>query len=244
VAFSLTNTPPVITLTPTTLPNGVKTVAYPATTLTAAGAGSTPPFAFAVTNGALPPGLTLDATTGILSGTPSMTGTFSFTVTATDVNGFTGSQPYTVTVLAAPLVGVTIVPAGGGSLTIRVGETVQLTAVATFADGSMQDVTAQAQWSATAPVVASVSGSGMVTGKTPGTAPMVATFDGMQGTAPVTVTPPILTGVQPAPAPASRPGAVSVPGTAPAPSVAPVPGSRSGSGTGSGGGTPPLLPSR
>jgi hypothetical protein len=45
--------------------------------------GGTPPYTFAVTSGALPPGLTLSAG-GRISGTPTKAGNFSFTVTVAD----------------------------------------------------------------------------------------------------------------------------------------------------------------
>lgn len=65
------------------------------TTLTQTGALGTPNFA--ITAGALPPGLTL-AASGTISGTPTATGTFNFTATASDKSGCTGSQSYSITV--------------------------------------------------------------------------------------------------------------------------------------------------
>src|SRR5262249_11705115 len=70
--------------------------------------GGVGPYTFAVTGGALPPGLALDAS-GLLSGTPTQAGTFSFTVQATDSSPapgpFVGTRDYTLTVASvAPLV--------------------------------------------------------------------------------------------------------------------------------------------
>jgi hypothetical protein len=59
--------------------------------------GGTPPHTFNVTAGATPPGLTLSPA-GVLSGVPASEGAFSFTVTATDANGFQGSRAYTLAV--------------------------------------------------------------------------------------------------------------------------------------------------
>jgi hypothetical protein len=46
--------------------------------------GGTGAVTYAVTNGALPAGLTLDPSTGAITGTPSVSGAYSFTITATD----------------------------------------------------------------------------------------------------------------------------------------------------------------
>jgi hypothetical protein len=55
---------------------------------------------FALTSGSLPPGLTLNDSTGVLSGTPTKAGTYTFTITATDteIPGETGSEQYTLTI--------------------------------------------------------------------------------------------------------------------------------------------------
>ena len=84
-----------IVVSPAILPAAQVGVSY-AQTLTASGGAA--PYGWAVTSGALPAGLALDGATGVLSGTPTQVGAPSFTVTATDSRGCTGSRPYTLTV--------------------------------------------------------------------------------------------------------------------------------------------------
>ena len=62
--------------------------------------GGTAPFTFAVTTGTLPAGLTLDPATGLISGTPTAVGSSPFTVTATDADGLTAAQAYTLAINA------------------------------------------------------------------------------------------------------------------------------------------------
>jgi large repetitive protein len=50
-------------------------------------AGGTPGYSYALTQGSLPPGMTLNPTSGIISGAPTQSGTFSFTAQATDSTG-------------------------------------------------------------------------------------------------------------------------------------------------------------
>ena len=146
-------------------------------------------------------------------------------------------QAYSVTVTAAPLVSIAIAP---NPTTLKVGQVQQFTATGTYADSSTVDLTSQVTWSSDAPNIISVDTTDKGTGKTAGTAHITATQGAVSGQTTVTVTPPVLTGVQPAPAPASRPGGAGVGGTAtPAPAPAPVP---SGS-PASGGGAPVAAPS-
>jgi hypothetical protein len=92
-------------LSPAALPDGTYGSAYTSQPLavTEAPGGAGGPYTFAVTARALPAGLSLDGTAGTLSGTPTATGVFTFTVTATDSAGFTGSQRYTLTIDKAAL---------------------------------------------------------------------------------------------------------------------------------------------
>ena len=88
-AYTLTVGVATVTLTPATLPVPQVNVAY---SQTLGASGGTAPYQFTVASGTLPPGLSLNATTGVLSGRPTTAGSFSATIQATDSS--TGSGPY------------------------------------------------------------------------------------------------------------------------------------------------------
>jgi hypothetical protein len=91
-AYSLTVNAPTIVVTPTTIPGATRGFAFSRTFSATGGVGT---YSYSVSAGALPAGTTLTAA-GVLSGTPTVTGTFNFTVRATDQS--TGSGPYSGTV--------------------------------------------------------------------------------------------------------------------------------------------------
>lgn len=112
-AYALVVSAPTISIAPTTLPTLTRNAVY-SQTLTAA--GGTAPYSYAVTSGAVPAGVTLSPT-GVLSGTPSATGAYAFTVTATDSSSgsgpYTGSRAYSGTVQQdTPVIGPATLPAG------------------------------------------------------------------------------------------------------------------------------------
>ena len=84
--------------------------------------GGAAPVTFSSAGDPLPPGLTLNATTGVLAGTPAQAGTFQFTITATDANGCTGSQTFSV-VINPSCPAITLSPAAGALPAGRVGAT-------------------------------------------------------------------------------------------------------------------------
>ncbi len=102
-ALSILNTP--ITLLPATLPNGSTGIGYGQALTTNSGAA---PFVFLVTSGSLAPGLSLSSG-GVISGTPTTTGTFAFSVGVTDVNDCVGSRAYNLTIDCGPM---TVRPVG------------------------------------------------------------------------------------------------------------------------------------
>ncbi|MBI1763989.1 MAG: putative Ig domain-containing protein [Acidobacteria bacterium] len=84
-----------IVINPATLPSGQVGAAYNQPLTQTSGAGTV---TWSVSAGALPNGLTLNAATGVLAGTPTTGGSFTFTVKVTDANGCMGTRQYTVIV--------------------------------------------------------------------------------------------------------------------------------------------------
>ncbi len=80
----------------TSFPNGAAGTVYPTQTLSTG--GGQPPYRWSVSAGALPPGLTLDGVFGRISGTPTVNGTYPFTLTVTDNAGSTASAMLSITV--------------------------------------------------------------------------------------------------------------------------------------------------
>jgi hypothetical protein len=64
--------------------------------------GGTSPYSFAIIGGALPPGLSLNTSTGVISGTPLSGGTFTYTAQVTDAAAGT-AQVTCSTTIAAPV---------------------------------------------------------------------------------------------------------------------------------------------
>jgi Bacterial Ig-like domain/Putative Ig domain/Bacterial Ig domain len=94
VSFSTVGCP-AMTVTPSTLATAIAGTAYAPVQFTQSGGVGT--ITWSVSAGSLPDGLTLSAS-GQLAGTPNVTGTFTFTVHAADVNGCGGEVTVTLTV--------------------------------------------------------------------------------------------------------------------------------------------------
>ncbi len=86
-------------ITTTSLPYGIVKTYYQAT-LTAT--GGTPPYNWSFSN-SLPPGLTFAANTGLISGTPTQSGSFTFNVQVTDNAGITASKELSIYIVSCPV---------------------------------------------------------------------------------------------------------------------------------------------
>ncbi|OLP52322.1 beta strand repeat-containing protein [Allorhizobium taibaishanense] len=108
-SYTLAVSGPVMTLPATVLADAVTGQSYSAVINPAT--GGTAPYSYAVSAGALPSGITVNSVDGSLSGTPTVAGTFGFTITATDSTSGTTSQASRNYSLSVGLPSISISPA-------------------------------------------------------------------------------------------------------------------------------------
>ena len=89
---TINSAPQVVT---TSLPAGTAGTSYSATL---AATGGTTPYRWSTSSGSLPAGLSLNANTGAITGTPTVAGTSNFTVQVSDANNLTATQPLSIVV--------------------------------------------------------------------------------------------------------------------------------------------------
>jgi hypothetical protein len=102
----------------------------------------------------------------------------------------TGSA--TLTVSAPSLLALTVTPP---SASIPLGTVQQFSAVATFTDGSSQNVTGQVNWASSNGTVATINGNGLATSVATGTAAFSANLGALTASANLSVTKPVLTAI-------------------------------------------------
>ena len=153
-SYSLTIAAPVISLSPVSLPVGNQNVAY---TTTLAAAGGTAPYTYSLSGGPLPAGMSFTSN-GFLAGTPTASGTFNFTITATDASTGTGpyskSNNYSLVVNSLPTLTLSPLPVstyGDADLTLSASSTnpgpaitytSMNTAIATIVNGNQVHIVA------------------------------------------------------------------------------------------------------
>src|SRR6202161_4962658 len=82
--FTVTiNPPPPLSITSTAMANGFTGTAYGSSI---ASSGGVPPLTWFVPPGTLPPGLELNTSSGLISGTPTTSGVFTFFPTVSDLS--------------------------------------------------------------------------------------------------------------------------------------------------------------
>jgi len=86
-----------VTILTTSLPNGIIDQPY---NETISFSGGVAPYTWSIDSGSLPPGLGLND--NVISGTPTSTGTYNFTVKVVDNNNDSDTQPLTIQVLSDP----------------------------------------------------------------------------------------------------------------------------------------------
>ena len=124
--------PPVIATTD--LPGGIAGTSY-SQNLTATG---NTPMTWSVAGGSLPDGLTLNSTSGAITGLPTKSGSFSFTVKATNSAG-SDTKPLTIGVKAAATIATTNLPSGtvGAAYSHGLAATGDAPIIWTFESGSL-----------------------------------------------------------------------------------------------------------
>jgi 6-phosphogluconolactonase (cycloisomerase 2 family) len=175
-----------LVVTPPTLtsPSQLHGTAGAAFSQTLTGGGGHGPFSWAITSGSLPAGLQLNATTGAITGTPSATGTTSFTVKLTD-QSLPTAQTATATISIAidPAIVPAVYVANGGNGTVTsyaTGSAGNLSPLTTFGrTGFGLNAPAGVTIAPSGRVYVVNSGNGSVTSYAPGrAAPFVTSLAG------------------------------------------------------------------
>ncbi len=168
----------------TSLPDGVQDVSY--STALAAQGGVTP-YTWSITSGLLPTGLSLNSSTGIISGTPAATGTFTVIIQTADSGSpqqmATRALTFSVSTQTI-LSSMTVTPANP---TIAIGDSQQFTATGSYNDGTSQDLTSQVTWASTYTAVSTINSTGLSRGVSAGSSTITAMLNGVTGSTSLTV---------------------------------------------------------
>ncbi|MEW6128144.1 MAG: putative Ig domain-containing protein [Acidobacteriota bacterium] len=120
--------PASLTITTTSVPAGTVNTAY---STTFAATGGVTPYSWSVVSGALPNGLQLNSATGVLNGTPTTTGSYTFTVQVSDAQTppATNAKQFSLVVNAPPVatLNITTTSLPNGKIAVAYQQTLQAT---------------------------------------------------------------------------------------------------------------------
>jgi hypothetical protein len=108
-ALSITVNAEVLNITTTSLPDGTVSVSY---SETVSASGGVTPYTWSIDSGSLPSGLSLNSSTGVISGTPTGAGTSDFTIKVTDDESTTDTQALSIDVYADLTITTSSLPNG------------------------------------------------------------------------------------------------------------------------------------
>jgi len=157
---------------PESIPSAAKVGQYYYIELEAIGA--TGSITYAITDGELPIGVELDSETGIIAGAPQFSGTYNFTISATDSAAVTVSMEYSLEVAEPVLLSLSSVPSSVKLTAIGIKQELMITAE--FENYLTRDVTINAQYSSGNESVATVDAKGVVTAVASGDTIIMVTY--------------------------------------------------------------------
>ena len=103
---NLTVQAPPLTITTQSLPGGILNVSYSATL---SAVGGTSPYTWSISSGSLPAGLSLNTSTGVISGSPTVGGAFNFIAQATDSSNTAQTATRALSIAAGPAAPILII---------------------------------------------------------------------------------------------------------------------------------------
>jgi len=125
------------------------------------------------------------ATAATISAAGLLTGAAAGTVR---VQAGFGGKFGTIDITVAAAAKLTAITVTAATSSVDIGNTVKLTAVGTYDDGSKPDITSKVTWTSSNASLATVSAQGVATAVSIGTAILAATLEGLVGSASITVT--------------------------------------------------------